>query len=150
MSHILPLTASEVERRLLKVADLAVHPATASGNFIQVVLDHFIENGSEVKFKSPVDCSAITRLQIQYLDNDGDVATKNFAFADANGNDIGEVDNLFAKDAIVKVILDLDADMDGEGTGAAFVQNANTNAYLEDRLSNSGAAIQIITWDEND
>jgi hypothetical protein len=150
MSHILQLTAAEVEKRLLKVADLAVHPAVATGDLIQVALDYFIENGSEIKFKAPVDCSAVSRLQIQYLDNDGDVATKNFAFADANGNDIGEVDNLFAKDAIVKVILDLDADMDGEGTGAAFVQNANTNAYLEDRLSNSGAAIQIITWDEND
>ena len=136
MSHILPLTAAEVERRLLKVDDLAIHTAVASDNFIKVVIEHFIEDGSSIKFKAPVDCSAVTRLQVQYP-NAGQTAVKNFAFADANGNDIGEVDNLFAKDAIVKVILDMEADIDGQGTGAAFVQNANTNAYIENTFAKS-------------
>jgi hypothetical protein len=135
MSYILPLTAEEVKKRLLKVADLAVHPATQVGSDIKVVLDHFIEEGSEIKFKAPSDNSAATKLLVQYIDNDGKTLTKTFAFADANGNDVGEINNLFAKDAIVKVILDLDSDIDGQGTAAAFVQNADTNAYLENRFS---------------
>lgn len=152
MSHILPLTAAEVERRLFKVDDLAIHTAVASGDFIVVAIDHFIEQGSSIKFKAPVDCSAITKLQVQY-NTAGETTSKVFAFADANGNDIGEVANLFAADAIVKVILDIEANIDGNGMGAAFVQNANTNAYLEERLDNISNAmpiIQFVTWDEND
>ena len=135
MSHILPLTAKEVERRLLKVADLAVHPAVQEDSDIKVILDHFIEDGSEIKFKAPVDCSAVSRLLVQYIDGE-EVLSKKFAFADANGNDVGELNNLFAEGSIVKVILDLDPDIDGEGTAIAFVQNADTNAYLEERFDN--------------
>lgn len=156
MSHILPLTAKEVEKRLLKVADLAVHPAIQDKSDIKVIIDHFIEDGSEIKFKAPVDCADVTRLTIQYKNENGESVSKKFAFADANGNDIGEVDNLFARDAIVKVILDLDTDLDGKGTGAAFVQNADTNAYLEEQLHKLAeslknvAAVQIVTWEAND
>ena len=166
MSHILPLTAEEVERRLLKVADLAVHLAIHENTDIKVILDHFIENGSEIKFKSPVDCSAVSRLVIQYVDH-GETLSKRFAFADANGNDVGTLNNLFAAGSIVKVILDLSSDIDGEGTAVAFVQNADTNAYLEEHFSEiyqevetirneigdgiaAGATIEIITWDESD
>lgn len=133
MSHILPLTAKDIERRLFKVDDLAIHESTYNGSEIQVTLTHFIENGSEIKFKAPVDCAEVTRLCVQYTTKDGQIS-KVFAFADANGNDVGEVANLFAKDAVVKVVLDLNANMDGVD-GAAFVQNANTNSYLENRLA---------------
>jgi hypothetical protein len=153
MSHILPMTAAEVQRRLFKVADLAIHPAIQMGDYIQVAVDHFIEDGSGLKFKAPVDCTAITKLQVQYKNDSGDELVKNFAFADANGNDIGEVANLFAEGAIVKVILDTVTDVDGNGTGAAFVQNANTNAYLEEKFSkmtDNATAIQLITWAEED
>ena len=151
MSHILPLTAAELERRLFKVNDLAIHTAAASGDVIHVAIDHFIEQGSSIKFKAPVNCSAVTRLRVQY-NNAGETVSKTFAFADANGNDVGGVANLFAEGAIVKVILDLEADIDGQGTGAAFVQNADTNAYLEERLAQAAnsASIQIITWSEED
>ena len=134
MSYRLPITAEEIQRKLAKIADLAIHPAVASGGFICVAIDHFIENGSEIKFKAPVDCTDVTRLQIQYIDENQTTITKTFAFADANGNDVGEINNLFSKDAVVKVILDTEADIDGNGMGAAFVQNADTNAYLEGRL----------------
>lgn len=149
MSYVLPLTTKEVERRLLKIADLAVHPAIydESKALIQVVIDHFIEDGSEIKFKAPVDCSAITKLRVQYTDELGAVTSKVFAFADANGNDVGEISNLFAAGTIVKVVLDLDAD--ANGTYAAFVQNADTNAYLETKLA-SKAQVQIITWEDDD
>jgi hypothetical protein len=156
MSYRLPLTIEEVKKRLLKVADLSVHPAAAVGGFIQVAIDHFIEDGSEIKFRSPVDCTEVTKLRVQYQNEAGGTVTKDFAFADANGNDVGEVNNLFAKDAIVKVVLDIDANIDGHGTGAAFVQNADTNAYLEDKFSDlldnisQRAKIQIVTWEAND
>ena len=144
--HILPLTAQEVERRLIKVSDLAIHEAIEDGENIQVILDHFIEDGSEIKFKAPVDCSAITRLVVKYTDAGTKAETsKTFAFADANGKHVGKIDNLFAKGAVVKVILDLDPKLDTtlEGVdGAAFVQIASAIA--------SATAVQIIEWGEND
>jgi hypothetical protein len=148
MSHIIPLTADEVERRLLKIADLTVYTAIQSGTDIQVTLKHFIEGGSEVKFRAPVDCSEVTRLVVKYKTNNGDTASKKFAFADANGNDVGEVNNLFAKDSIVKVILDLDSKIEGVD-GAAFIQNADTNAYLEDCFNNINEAISEVATSLN-
>ena len=133
MSYRLPLTTEEIEKRLLKISDLAVHDSIQDGSDIKVIVDHFIEDGSEIKFKAPIDGSVASKLRVQYKDNNNESANKIFVFADANGNDVGEVNNLFAKDAIVKVILDLNADISG-ADGAAFVQNADTNAYLEGRI----------------
>jgi hypothetical protein len=50
-----------------------------------------------------------------------------FLFADAHGNNVGSVD-LFASDVLVKVILDTELNR-------AYVQNADTNKYLEERLN---------------
>jgi hypothetical protein len=47
-----------------------------------------------------------------------------FALADAHGNNVGDIDHLFAENVVVKVILDVTNAM-------AFVQNADTNAYIE-------------------
>jgi hypothetical protein len=149
MSHILPLTAQEVEQRLLKVADiaaeLAVHDATIAVDAIVVTIGYSVADGSEVKFRAPVDCSEITRLQVQYIDENKEPASKTFAFADANGNNVSEINNLFSQGSIVKVILDFDVDIDGNGTGAAFVQNADTNAYLEGRFEELADTIENIT-----
>jgi hypothetical protein len=41
---------------------------------------------------------------------------------------VGDIDHLFAENVVVKVILDV-------STSMAFVQNADTNAYLEGRFS---------------
>lgn len=84
-----------------------------------------VYDGQPLTFRSPADCSAISGLIVHY--HDGKVATsKAFQFADAHGNNVGDYD-LFAADALVKVILDTD-------TSLAFVQNADTNAYLEGRF----------------
>lgn len=134
MSHVLPLTAEEIERRLLN-ADLTVHSAIQdadNSNILQIRLDYQIVNGSEIKFKYPVDCAEITKLQIWFKDNTKQDISKEFAFVDANGNNVGDVDKLFAKDAVVKVILD---QVTSEGDGVAFVQNAYTNKYLEDKFN---------------
>ena len=89
---------------------------------IRVDLNTPINDGTEVVFRSPVDCSQITGLIVYY---NGE--SKEFAFADAHGNNVGDIDHLFAENVVVKVILDVTSSM-------AFVQNADTNAYLEGRF----------------
>lgn len=90
---------------------------------IRVDLNTPIKNGTEVVFRSPVDCSQITGLIVYY---NGE--STEFALADAHGNNVGDIDHLFAENVVVKVILDL-------STRMAFVQNADTNAYLEGRFA---------------
>ena len=100
---------------------------------VRVDLQETIRDGMEVVFKAPCDASVVTGLNV-YYPVDGVVASQAFTFADANTNDIGHLDALFAEGAVVKVILDLDQNM-------AFVQNADTNKYLEHRLSTLEAMI---------
>lgn len=85
-----------------------------------------VYNGQSITFRSPADCSQITGLIVYYPDGDT-TTSKTFQFADAHGNNVGSV-SLFAEDVLVKVILDTDA-------GKAYVQNADTNAYLEGRFA---------------
>ena len=89
---------------------------------IIVDLNTPITDGKEVVFRSPVDCSQVTGLIVNYND-----VSQEFAFADAHGNNVGDIDHLFAENVVVKVILDVANSM-------AFVQNADTNAYLEGRF----------------
>ena len=89
---------------------------------IIVDLNTPITAGKEVVFRSPVDCSQVTGLIVNYND-----VSQEFAFADAHGNNVGDIDHLFAENVVVKVILDVTTSM-------AFVQNADTNAYLEGRF----------------
>lgn len=82
-------------------------------------------DGQPVTFKSPASCKGIEGLKVYYPVGKGtEVAT--FALADAHGNNVGSID-LFAANVLVKVILDTDQ-------GMAYVQNADTNAYLEGRF----------------
>lgn len=97
---------------------------------IIVDLNYPIKDGTEVVFRSPVDCSQVTGLLVNYYDNGP--CSKEFAFADANGKNVGDIDHLFAENVVVKVILDK---VDSDTTGMAFVQNADTNAYLEGRFA---------------
>ena len=97
---------------------------------IIVDLNYPIKDGTEVVFRSPVDCSKVTGLLVNYQDNGP--CSKEFAFADANGNNVRDIDHLFAENVVVKVILDK---VDSDTTGMAFVQNADTNAYLEGRFA---------------
>ena len=94
---------------------------------IRIDVDYTIKDGTEIKFRSPVDCSAITGLIVYYPGADGNTVSKVFTLADAHGNNVGDIDHLFAEDVVVKVILDVTK-------GMAFVQNADTNAYLEGKF----------------
>ena len=94
---------------------------------IRVDVDYTIKDGTEIVFRSPVDCTDVTGLTVCYLKEGGGSASSVFAFADAHGNNVGDIPHLFAKNGVVKVILDVTS-------GMAFVQNADTNAYLEGRF----------------
>lgn len=86
-------------------------------------------NGMPVTFKAPCDCSIVDGLSVQYGEDN-----QQFVFTDAHGNELTGIGNLFGKDAVVKAVLDTDK-------GRAFVQNADTNAYLEDRLNKTVSSI---------
>lgn len=94
---------------------------------IKVTIDYPIANGLPLTFKSPADCSQVTGIKVQYPSGTGTTSNKTFQFADAHGNNVGSID-LFASNVLVKVILDVDA-------SKAYVQNADTNAYLEAQLA---------------
>ena len=93
---------------------------------IRVDLNHAPLDGEAVTFKAPCNASDITGLVI-YYDDGGATVSKAFTLTDANGNDIGVLDNIFAEGAIVKAILDTDGNK-------AYIQNPNTNTYLENRF----------------
>ena len=105
---------------------------------IRVDVGYSLRDGLEIKFRSPVDCSAITGLIVYYPGADGNTTSKEFALADAHGNNVGNIDHLFAEDVVVKVILDVTK-------GMAFVQNADTNAYLENKFR----AVTLVATDPN-
>lgn len=101
---------------------------------IRVDLDYTISDGCAVAFRSPCDCTEITGLIVYYRDEVGGIVSKEFALADAHGENVGDIPHLFAADVVVKVILDITS-------GMAFVQNADTNAYLEGRFEELEAQI---------
>lgn len=98
---------------------------------IRIDLQAPVVNGQTLTFKSPVDCSQITGLIVYYPVSQSTI----FQFADAHGNNVGDIDHLFAADVLVKVILDTELNR-------AYVQNADTNAYLENRLGGKSDTIQ--------
>lgn len=106
---------------------------------IIVDFNYPIQDGTEVKFRSPVDCSQVTGLIVYYPGTDGSTTSQEFILADAHGNNVGIIDHLFAENVVVKVILDVT-------TGMAFVQNADTNAYIERTFIKS---VNGVTPDEN-
>ena len=97
---------------------------------VRVDLNYPIYDGAEIVFKAPCGAADVTGLIVYYP---GEAGTESmvFAFADAHTNDLGDLDELFAEGAVVKVILDTETSM-------AFVQNAATNAYLESRFAQMG------------
>lgn len=84
-------------------------------------------DGQVVTFKAPCNASDISGLIIYYPNENSEIVSTEFTLNDANIGDIGVVDNIFAEGAIVKVILDTD-------TNNAYVQNPDTNTYIEGRF----------------
>lgn len=95
---------------------------------IRVDLSYAIADGSEVVFNAPCNCNEITGLKVYHSGG-----SKVFTFKDAHGNNLTGIGNLFSKGALVKAILDVT-------NGYAFLQNADTNAYLEERFDSKAPA----------
>lgn len=93
---------------------------------IRLDLSSPVINGQTLTFKSPVNCSEVTGLKVYYPNGDTETSMS-FQFADAHGNNVGSI-GLFAENVLVKVILDTESNR-------AYVQNADTNAYLEGKFN---------------
>ena len=68
----------------------------------------------------------------------GIITNQAFLFADAHGNDLTGIGHLFAKDAIVKVLLNLDE-------RKAYIQNADTNAYIEGTFAKKADIVEAVS-----
>lgn len=102
---------------------------------IRVDLENPLYHGQQIIFKSPADCSIVTGLIVYYPNESKETVSTVFQFADAHGNNVGSV-SLFAESVLVKVILDTELNR-------AYVQNADTNAYLEGQFA-SKASIGLV------
>ena len=87
-----------------------------------------MRNGEEILFKASCDSSEAAGLKITYpVDEYGTKNTKNFIFKDAHRNDLSGQTDLFIVGSYVKAVLDTK-------NSIAYIQNADTNGYLERRL----------------
>lgn len=102
---------------------------------IKVVSDRPLIDGMAVTFRAPCDCNAVDGLTVSYLG-----VSKNFTFRDAHGNNLAGLGNLFAQHVLIKAVLDTT-------NSAAYVQNADTNKYLEEKI---GTPAQIVKLWENE
>ena len=99
--------------------------------YIKVEVDYPIEDGMSLTLKAPCDCTAVTGLKVYYpvmTESESTTTNKVFSFKDAHNNALTSVGNLFTQNAYIKVILDVT-------NGVAFIQNQDTNKYLEDKFS---------------
>lgn len=94
---------------------------------IKVEVGFTIFDGCDIAFKAPCDASAVTNLIVYYPNVSGEIKSQTFTFKDANGNDLANINNLFASGAMVKVILDTI-------NNGVYIVNADTNAYLESKF----------------
>lgn len=99
---------------------------------IILTLDHTIQDGEDIKFKAPCACSEVSGITANYPvegeNGELSTATKTFTFRDTHGNDLTGLGNLFSAGAYVKVIVDTE-------NNYAYLQNADTNKYLEGKLT---------------
>ena len=101
---------------------------------LKIVLDHPLEDGMSVTVKTACDCTAVDGLRVAYpvISESGSTSTyADFTFKDVHGNDLSGVGNLFTANAYVKFVLDTTNNF-------AYPQNADTNAYLENRFESLG------------
>lgn len=95
---------------------------------IKAEVNFTISDGCSIAFRAPCDASAVTNLIVYYPNAYGETTSQTFTFKDAHGNNLANIDNLFASGAMIKVILDT-------VNSGVYIQNADTNAYLEGRFN---------------
>ena len=76
-------------------------------------------HGEEITIATPCDCSKVTGVKINSVE---------FPFYDTLGNSLASITGLFAKDSLIRVMIDTNKTR-------AYILNAGTNASLESKLS---------------
>lgn len=96
---------------------------------VRVDLDYPISDGLPLTFIAPCPCSEVEGLTVYYpaVVGSTSILSKAFTFKDAHCNDLTGLGDLFNTNAYVKVILNT-------RDYVAYLQNADTNAYLEGQL----------------
>lgn len=94
---------------------------------IKVNLTEPLRNGMDIKFKAPCDCAAVTSLTLNYPTEDGGTASKTVTMLDTHSNRLTGIGNLFMQGAYVKAMIDTE-------NNVAYLQNADTNGYLEGKF----------------
>lgn len=109
---------------------------------IKIDLPTSLLDGMDIKFKAPCDCTSITGLLICYPTDGDEMDSKSFTFRDSHGNDLTGLGNLFSAGSYVKVIVDTE-------NGYAYLQNADTNAYLEGKKKEVVIELGVERWADN-
>lgn len=86
-------------------------------------------DGMSITFKAPCDSSAVDGMNVYYQNK-----KQTFTYRDAHGNNVSGRANLFSTGAYVKAILDT-------GKGYAYIQNADTNGYLDAKFDDFSTSI---------
>lgn len=97
---------------------------------IKIIVNGPLVDGHKITFKAPCNCTEVEKLDVRYIKNEAQTS-KLFSLKDTHGNDLTGIGNLFMKDAYVSVVLDINK-------GIAYIQNADTNSYLEGKFSEMG------------
>lgn len=100
---------------------------------IIITSKHEIYDGMSLTFKSPCDCAAVDGLRVNYSG-----ISQTFSLRDAHGNSLADLSDLFTAGAYVNVIFDTTR-------GYAYLQNADTNSYIEGRLKDTVNAEYVTT-----
>ena len=92
---------------------------------IKVLSKCELYDGMSITFRAPCDCTAVDGLKVYYNEY-----SQSFSFRDAQGSNLAGLDGLFAEGAYIKAILDT-------GHGYAYLQNADTNTYIENKYKSN-------------
>lgn len=98
---------------------------------IKIELDYPLEDGMSLTFKAPCDCTAITGVKVYYpqvTETTRVTTSMTFSFKDTHLNTLNSLGNLFSQGSTVKIVVDTINQY-------AFIQNSDTNAYLENKFS---------------
>jgi hypothetical protein len=111
---------------------------------IRIIAHSPIYDGVLLTFKAPCDCTEVDGLRVYYdevTEDTNENASQDFDFADAHGEVLTGLGNLFMEGAYVRVVLDTT-------NGYAYLQNADTNTYLENNFRTKRGTGEIIYNDE--
>lgn len=89
---------------------------------IKITAQNEIYDGMPITFRAPCDSAVVEGLKVCSAN-----VTQTFTLRDAHGTALTRLKNLFSAGAYVTAILDTT-------NGHAYIQNGDTNTYLEGRL----------------